>query len=158
MNGEKPRPDPAPRPESRPDVHVVASPTRCPFCHADVAAQGSVACQGCLARHHDACWHEGGRCATCGGAVKLVAADDDGVSAAWGVEASAQSRRAVRGLQRLILGWQGLYRRRPCVMTALEVAAFLPLLWIEGWGRPLGLALIAMALLGGLLSARAPAR
>ncbi|MBX3466499.1 MAG: hypothetical protein KF878_06330 [Planctomycetes bacterium] len=152
--GERGRPAPPPDVAPRSDVHVAASPTRCPFCHDEASAAGSVACQGCLARHHAACWDEGGRCATCGGAFRLVAPDDDAVSAAWEVEASEQSRRAVRGLQRLILGWQGLRLRRPCVMSAVEVAAFLPLLWVEGWGRALGLVLITLALVGGLLSAR----
>lgn len=44
---------------------------RCPYCHDDVAAAESVACQGCLARHHGSCWEESGRCATCSGAVVL---------------------------------------------------------------------------------------
>lgn len=153
-HGEKPRPAPPPDVAPRSDVHVAASPTRCPFCHDEASAAGSVACQGCLARHHAACWDEAGRCAACGAAVKLAPPGGEEVAAAWEAEASERSRRVVRGLQRLILGWQGLQRRRPYVMTALEVAAFLPLLWVEGWGRALGLVLIALALVGGLLSAR----
>lgn len=40
---------------------------RCPFCHEGAEAEGSVVCQGCLARHHEACWTEaGGRCGSCG--------------------------------------------------------------------------------------------
>lgn len=39
---------------------------RCPFCHEGAEAEGSVACQGCLARHHEACWNESGRCGSCG--------------------------------------------------------------------------------------------
>jgi hypothetical protein len=41
---------------------------RCPFCHGDVRVEARdwVACRDCLARHHEACWRESGRCATCG--------------------------------------------------------------------------------------------
>ncbi|MBX3466692.1 MAG: hypothetical protein KF878_07330 [Planctomycetes bacterium] len=43
-----------------------AAPTRCPFCHAPCAAEDdNVVCNGCLARHHRACWDEGAGCATC---------------------------------------------------------------------------------------------
>ncbi len=46
---------------------------RCPFCHEGVRVADSdwVACAGCLARHHDACWGEGGRCGACGGGERL---------------------------------------------------------------------------------------
>lgn len=68
---EKPLEKPVVReaPEAVPsrDVHVVASPTRCPYCHDDVAPERSdwVACKACLARHHVACWRENGACGTC---------------------------------------------------------------------------------------------
>lgn len=60
---------------SRDDVKVDASPTRCPYCHEHVAtdAPGWVACGGCMARHHAACWDERGACASCGGVRRLVA-------------------------------------------------------------------------------------
>lgn len=50
-----------------------ASPVRCPFCHADVRVDVDpwVACQGCLARHHAACWGERGRCSACGSTTAL---------------------------------------------------------------------------------------
>lgn len=56
------------------DVRVDRSPTRCPYCHADVAPDPTewVACAGCLARHHAGCWGEAGRCGTCQGATKLA--------------------------------------------------------------------------------------
>jgi hypothetical protein len=49
-------------------LKVLGGLTRCPFCHADVDIAGAdwVACKGCLARHHLACWGESGACATCG--------------------------------------------------------------------------------------------
>lgn len=66
----KPPERPAPPPEvaRRDDVRAATSPVRCPFCHDAVAvdATGWVACTGCLARHHAACWREGGRCGACG--------------------------------------------------------------------------------------------
>lgn len=51
---------------SRPALH------RCPFCHEDTQPEGSVACQGCLARHHEACWAESGQCGACGGERQLA--------------------------------------------------------------------------------------
>ncbi|MCO5166541.1 MAG: hypothetical protein M9894_09270 [Planctomycetes bacterium] len=67
---DKPLARPAPPPEVAPrdDVRAATSPVRCPFCHDEVAveAAGWVACTGCLARHHAACWREGGRCGACG--------------------------------------------------------------------------------------------
>ncbi len=49
-------------------IRAAGGPTRCPFCHADVLREeeASVACDGCLARHHTACWSEGKGCANCG--------------------------------------------------------------------------------------------
>jgi hypothetical protein len=49
-------------------IKVGASSIRCPYCHADIDAKSVVwvACQGCLARHHAACWRESKKCATCG--------------------------------------------------------------------------------------------
>lgn len=70
---EKPRPEPPREVSPRDDVRVVGSPVRCPFCHEDVAVEGEwSACSRCLARHHQPCWTEGGRCASCGhdGAVR----------------------------------------------------------------------------------------
>lgn len=41
---------------------------RCPFCHEQVGpSDEQLACNGCRAWHHQACWGEGeGRCAACG--------------------------------------------------------------------------------------------
>lgn len=54
---------------------VRANVHRCPFCHVGVDAQAEAwtACQGCLARHHTACWAEGGRCGACGDAQRPLA-------------------------------------------------------------------------------------
>ena len=46
---------------------------RCPWCHEDVPAEGASVCEGCLARHHTACWEEGGHCAACSGVTALRA-------------------------------------------------------------------------------------
>jgi len=53
----------------REDIVVSGSLARCPYCHSDVVPEANdwVACRSCLARHHTACWWEGGKaCATCG--------------------------------------------------------------------------------------------
>lgn len=57
-------------------LKIARPPTRCPFCHDQVVveARGWIACAGCLARHHEACWSEGGACASCGDDAPLVAA------------------------------------------------------------------------------------
>ncbi|MBX3467347.1 MAG: hypothetical protein KF878_10690 [Planctomycetes bacterium] len=52
----------------REDVRLAAA--RCPFCHDDVHPDAGdvacVACERCLARHHEACWDEARRCGACG--------------------------------------------------------------------------------------------
>ncbi len=63
----------------RDDVHVLRN--RCPFCHDDLNVEEEVwiACSGCLARHHEACWTEGGACGSCGGAERLAPAHEGAV-------------------------------------------------------------------------------
>ncbi|MBL4846607.1 MAG: hypothetical protein JKY65_13870 [Planctomycetes bacterium] len=56
-------------PEPREDVRVKAN--RCPFCRDEVLAEESVACQGCLTRHHLPCWEEGAGCSACRGTSLL---------------------------------------------------------------------------------------
>lgn len=67
--------DPVPEPAPRDDVLAKASPVRCPFCHTDVRVDVDawVACRGCLARHHVACWQERGACSACGTTAALNA-------------------------------------------------------------------------------------
>jgi hypothetical protein len=50
------------------NVNVGHTPTRCPYCHDHVGPEDeNVVCNGCLARHHRACWDESAaRCGTCG--------------------------------------------------------------------------------------------
>jgi hypothetical protein len=59
------------------EVSVAGSLARCPYCHDEVAPGAGewVACESCLARHHEACWNESGRCATCKGTRFLARAD-----------------------------------------------------------------------------------
>lgn len=53
------------RDKERAEVRLAAN--RCPFCREHCADEaGTVACRGCLARHHAACWDEHGRCGACG--------------------------------------------------------------------------------------------
>lgn len=54
------------------DIRVQAGPRRCAFCHEEVPAEERVACAACFAAHHDGCWSEGGKCATCHGTQALV--------------------------------------------------------------------------------------
>ncbi len=85
MEKERPRederkapPEPDPPPEIRDDlareVHAEASPTRCPYCHEriELKEESWLACEACLARHHEACWTEGGRCSSCGSTAPLA--------------------------------------------------------------------------------------
>jgi hypothetical protein len=60
-------PEPPVEPAARDDVRAASSPVRCPYCHSDVSpdARDWVVCRACLARHHEACWNEGGACASC---------------------------------------------------------------------------------------------
>jgi hypothetical protein len=81
------RPRDEDRPEDRggeiapPEVRVEASPTRCPYCHASVAAEpDTVVCAACLSRHHTECWT--GECASCRSTTALVAAPATG-KRAW---------------------------------------------------------------------------
>jgi hypothetical protein len=104
---EKPRPGPPREVDPRDDEHVAGSPVRCPFCHDDVAIEGEwSACSRCLARHHQPCWTEGGRCAACGhdGAVRHEREAKKSDEAA-----RRRSKRALVGaLLVIVLGFVGL--------------------------------------------------
>ncbi len=69
-------------------VEVERSPQRCPYCHDEVDSRDEdwLACAGCLARHHEDCWRELGRCSSCG----------DDRSLALGAHASAGSVTTIR--------------------------------------------------------------
>ena len=72
MEKQKPRAAPPPEVVERDVVRVATN--RCPFCHDDVAVEGNdwVSCRSCQARHHVACWDEGGCCSACGAEGRLV--------------------------------------------------------------------------------------
>ena len=59
-------PPPSPRVEG-----VRLRRDRCPYCREDVEPTRSSACQGCLTRHHPACWEEARGCSSCGGEREL---------------------------------------------------------------------------------------
>lgn len=63
----------------RGDVHVLRN--RCPYCHDDLELEEEawIACAGCLARHHEGCWAEGGACGACGGGERLAPVQEAGV-------------------------------------------------------------------------------
>ena len=71
---QRARPPEPPEREPEPEIKLEASPVRCPFCHdgIDVGGEAWVACAGCLARHHDACWGESGACGSCGHRERLT--------------------------------------------------------------------------------------
>ena len=49
---------------SRPDV--VFKRDRCPYCHESVRPETSkLACDSCMAWHHQECWQEHGKCSVC---------------------------------------------------------------------------------------------
>lgn len=55
-------------------VAVERSPTRCPYCHDECTSEDeNVACHECLARHHQACWEEAGRCSSCSSERRMEA-------------------------------------------------------------------------------------
>jgi hypothetical protein len=59
-----------------PQVRRKPGETRCPFCHEECLSTENVcACVECLARHHAACWAEGGSCSSCGASQALVSED-----------------------------------------------------------------------------------
>lgn len=110
----------------RDDVKVGGSPVRCPYCHEGVQPGDPklVACGGCLARHHDACWDERGACSTCGGVRRLVADERQGPSDAELVELVRTGERA-RALA--ALRGRGLDERAAGVALDLVAAALAPL-------------------------------
>ncbi|MEZ6189335.1 MAG: RING finger protein [Planctomycetota bacterium] len=86
------RPAEPPRDVARDDVAVAAN--RCPYCHTAVTAGDAdgVACKGCLARHHQSCWDEAGRCSACGAEEALVSQ----VKPAQQEEPAPSARRQLR--------------------------------------------------------------
>ncbi len=50
------------------ELRLADSPTRCPYCHGELAAERfatALVCERCLSRHHADCWE--GACASCAG-------------------------------------------------------------------------------------------
>jgi hypothetical protein len=96
-------------------ISVERSPTRCPYCHENVDAQGEswIVCASCLARHHAACWRDHGRCAACDARAAL--------------ETPAPARSALARRSNLIVGVAVLlllgilaFRHRPGTAIAPE--------------------------------------
>ena len=86
-----------------PEVQV-AGINRCPFCHADVVVDREewLACRGCLARHHAACWREGGRCSCCGNPGALAPGRAAASGAAREPGTAELLAHGARGLGRLV--------------------------------------------------------
>ncbi|MCO5170592.1 MAG: hypothetical protein M9894_30030 [Planctomycetes bacterium] len=112
-------------PRDRAGVKVEGSLVRCPYCHTDVepAADAWVACAGCMARHHGACWDERGACASCGALDRLsperrAPPDDDAVLALLRAGRRDEAARALR--------LRGLDERAATVAVELAAAALGP--------------------------------
>jgi hypothetical protein len=130
---QPPAPDQEPEPALRDDVRAAVN--RCPFCHDEATREASVACQGCLARHHQACWEEGGaRCAACGNTEALVAAggsQEKGTWPSWTVQMLGMGFAV--GIAMPVVLWlklaHGIERIGPVSTLALPMV---PLL-VAGW-------------------------
>src|SRR5690606_12062645 len=48
---------------------------RCPYCRDGVELSEAVACAGCAAKHHAACWDEHRQCATCASTARFGAVE-----------------------------------------------------------------------------------
>lgn len=129
---------------------------RCPFCHDEVSKEASVVCQGCLGRQHAECWEEAGSCSACGGSTRMVAEQE--ASGDWEANASEDQKRRVRGLQRLILAWQGLHDRHPVWSAGLEIATLASILWVNEWAvnwlSACVLFVMALSVTGAVISVR----
>lgn len=117
---------------------------RCPYCHDGLEAEATVACDGCGAAHHGACWEELGRCATCRGGT--AAPDPDIVPGGLRVEERAGALTIVRPPG--AVAWRDLAFGLLCLGVGLLFAAVgLSMLVLER--ALLGLAPLA---LGGAFS------
>lgn len=142
-------------------------PGRCPFCHEGCTPEDdAVACRGCLARHHRACWDEGGRCAACGQVERLGPAAPPTLDlararallAAGGhgpaeVEAFLSGGRAGGRNARLL---QAVRAGAPPLLTLLGVIHVLSIPWLAPDGRVVaGYALLLAVTVFPLLSSLA---
>ncbi len=92
---------PSDRPPAGQRVSVSNSRVRCPYCHDDVATEQRdwVACAGCLARHHQACWEEVSSCSACGVERRLAPTEPQaGAGRLSPIEGSEERHVERRGL------------------------------------------------------------
>lgn len=68
QGAKPPREGPAEPPPEVPGELELGLAPRCPYCHERVApaSPDKLACNACMAWHHQACWGEHTRCAACG--------------------------------------------------------------------------------------------
>lgn len=106
--------------------------TRCPYCHDAFDDYGRV-CAVCLARHHDDCWVEAGRCASCSGELALALRREDPLPARRVWRAIAFMSVTPMGLIGCCSAWLWLYnaeaawRYGPDLAQALGLLVTLPL-------------------------------
>jgi hypothetical protein len=108
----------------KPRIEVAHAPTRCPYCHegVDPDATGWLACAHCLARHHDECWNETGRCGSCARTEALGRVATKAVPKpqppAWAPTERAPPRETSPFAQKLLIGFSLL----PFVVGGFAIA------------------------------------
>jgi hypothetical protein len=122
---------------------------RCPFCHTDVAIALDrwVACRQCLARHHEACWSEGARCATCGHDHVLTVVESPGAQPRPALGARPQPST----VQLLGHGLEGVVRLAFTLPVAAAKGLWAIIRLANAWPRLTGVLalLLVVLLLGG---------
>ena len=78
---------------------------RCPYCHDPVApSQVKLSCDGCMAWHHEECWHGHGACSACGH-EQFTGAQSQGSDAKVG----GRDRCACAGCEQPVTSFDGDY-------------------------------------------------
>ncbi|MGE0709785.1 MAG: hypothetical protein AB7N76_21810 [Planctomycetota bacterium] len=101
--------------------------TRCPYCHDTFDDYGRV-CAVCLARHHDDCWSEAGRCASCAGELPLgIPRDDAATRRVWRWICLLAS--VPTGAFGVLVGWLYSATLAGCLARGLPIDYLLGLTW-----------------------------
>jgi len=101
-------------------IEVERSPNRCPYCHDEVLSSEDdwLACADCLARHHDECWRELGRCSSCAGERSLALGAPSAVGSVTTVKPKRRKARFTRATREKIhnaIWWLGVLGGVPAV-------------------------------------------
>ncbi len=115
-------------------LRLAASPTRCPYCHGELAAAqfaAALVCERCLSRHHADCWVDA--CASCAGDRPL------GRPARPGARCPARGRTPGAALM-AAAGWGYLGSFALCFPALIPALWALPPPTTEGGELPAALA------------------